>query len=327
MVKIEDEEIQLEDLNDNILRPKSFSTLIGQDLLKEKLYIAIEASIDRNDPLPHICLHHNNAGMGKTTIARIIANERKCNITSLMAPSIKSVADIINVLTKTKENDIVHLDEIHGLNIRLEETLYSAMEDFNISIKTGTSQIITIPIQPFCLIGTTTHLGNLSEPLRSRFGILHHLSDYNNEEIEILIIESAKKLNISFKNNNIPKILSNVSRGIPRIGNRILHRARDFAEVNNNSIIDEDVIDETLRLEEIQSDGLSKQDVKYLVSLYNDFGFGPVGINTIAMAINEDKSTIERHIEPFLIRKGYIYKTKNGRILTADGIKYLANSS
>jgi len=307
---------------ENILYPNSFDEYIGQERLKEKLRIAITASKERDEPLTSICIN-GIPGIGKSSIAKVIANEYGTECKTIMAPSVKSVADLLEVLTKLAVNSILHIDEIHGLNIKLQESLYPSMVDFKVTLKLARNQLMHIDINPYCLIGTTTKLGDLSEPLRNRFGIIHTLEEYNDEQITALTKANAEKLKIRFENEQLYKNLANCSRGIPRNVNRLLSRIRDYAQVKNHNLVSEQCLRNALDLEGIYDGGFTQQDVKYMQVLYEKFAGGPTGVNNICSTMGEDKNTVESVIEPFLLRKDLLVKLKNGRMLTVKAMEYL----
>jgi Holliday junction DNA helicase RuvB len=286
------------------------------------LKVAIEASIERDEPLPHI-LCFGGPGLGKSSLAQTIANEGNYNIRTFMAPSIKSMADIMEILTKTKYKDIIFIDEIHTLDRKIEEMLYSAMEDFKVSVKLGNKQIVQIKVNPFCCIGATTMIGKVSAPLRDRFDLHFQLQYYNHEELATIIKGNSDKLNLQVESEDAIYNLAKRSRNIPRIANRLLRRTRDFAQIKNDNVITNDIVNSALDLEGIDEIGLTCSDIKYINALYEIYGCGPCGVECMSSTIGEDKTTVIDFIEPYLIRLGFIARTKSGRVLTADGMNYI----
>ncbi len=301
---------------------RTFKDYIGQEDFKQKLLIAIQAAKERDDPIPSVLIA-GFSGIGKSTLANIIANEYGTECKTIMAPSIKTVADILEILVKLEKNTCLFIDEIHRLSTKIEECLYSAIHDFKASIRVAGKNIVHVDINPFCLIGATTDLGLVSEPLRNRFGILHILKDYNNEEIAQIIKNNVKKLDLTIDNTKIYEKIAFLSRGVPRNANRILSRIRDFAQINNNNIVTDEVLEKVMSLEKINSDGLTEVDQKYLYVLYRYFGAQPAGIVAISSAMNVDRAYIEQVVEPFLVKKELIIKSKSGRQLTEKGFKFI----
>lgn len=307
---------------DRALRPHSFDDYIGQQDLIRKIKISIQAAIEREDPVDHILLN-GPPGLGKTTIANVIANESKSHFRAVNAPSIKGVPDIIELLTKTPKRGVLFIDEIHALNRSMEEILYSAMEDYSIDVKLGNREIVKIGINPFCLIGATTHPGKMSPPLRDRFGINYTMQFYKDEELATIIQANAKKLGLEFNGEEAVFDLAARSRGVPRVANRLLRRIRDFAQVNTGMAVDTTVVHDAMELEGVDEHGLTKADRDYLYAVYKVYNCGPVGLTAIAATIGEDKTTIEDFVEPFLVRRGFIARTKKGRELAKKGMEYV----
>lgn len=311
---------------DRALRPLSFDTFVGQKDLVQKLKIAIQAANARKDPVDHI-LVFGPPGLGKTTIAQIVANECQTGYKHINAPSIKTTADILEILTKLKSRDVLFIDEIHALEKKTEETLYSAMEDFKITIKLGNKDHVTVPIQPFCLIGATTNPGRMAAPLRDRFGLHYTMDFYSPEELSEIVGHNIPKLDLNIDDPTAILNIARRSRGTPRIANRLLRRVRDFAQLNSNSMVTNDVVEKALSLEGIDQYGLTKSDKRYLSAIYGVYGCGPVGLQAIAATIGEDTSTVENYIEGYLIRLGFIARTKTGRLLTSQGMEYIVGSN
>lgn len=310
---------------DRVLRPQSFNDYVGQSELINKLKIAIAAAFERNEPPDHILLY-GPPGLGKTTIAIVIANECNKEPIIVAAPSLKSVADLVGILSKLKQNDILFIDEIHSLDRKIEEVLYSAIEDFYVSIKLGNKELTKLPISPFCLIGATTNPGKMSAPLRDRFGIIYTMKFYNDDELCSIIAANIKKLNVRVDSEESIVNLAKRSRGTPRIANRLLRRARDYSQLNNKNIISNEMVEKSMSLEGIDEFGLTLVDKKYLAILYGTYNCGPCGIQPLAASCAEDQSTISDFIEPFLMRKGFVARSLRGRILTADGMRYVVEN-
>lgn len=244
-------------------------------------------------------------------------------MTSVVATSLKSTGDLLEMLTKINDRSILFIDEIHGLNKKLEESLYDAMEDYSIHHKLGNKEIVKIKISPFCLIGATTCPGKIATPLRDRFDIHHNMEFYSDDELTVIIKANAGKLNLKLEDNNAMSLLASRSRGTPRIANRLLKRVRDFAQITNNGIINSDSVNSALALEGIDSAGLSKIDKRYIFTLFKIYNAGPAGIDAIAASTGDDRTTVSEVVEPFLVRKQFIARTKQGRILTKKGIEYI----
>lgn len=303
--------------NQNNLRPIYLKDYKGQDSIKKALNFYIKAAKMRKEPLDHTLIY-GASGLGKTSLANVIANEMggKCIVVS--APSLKKVSELANILEGIMPNDIIFIDEIHQLSIKLEETLYFAMEDYRLDKIIGTgadAEHINIELPKFTVIGATTQRGKLSEPLRNRFGITLELKIYTNEYIAEIIRRSAEILETEI-NNDAAMAIANRSRGIPRIANNFLKRVKDFAMVMNDGVINTDVVEMTFDVMDINKEGLTRQDREYLRTLIKKFDFGPVGVNTLASAMNDSQKTMEETIEPYLIQEGYVVRTPRGRKAT-----------
>ena len=304
------------------IRPKYFDDYVGQSALKSTLKISIEAAKKRELPLDHI-LFYGPPGLGKTTLASVIATEMNTNIKITSAPSLERPRDIIGILMSLKAGDILFIDEIHRLNKISEEILYPAMEDFYLDMTTGKSQTlksIRIPIPKFTLIGATTKAGSLSSPLRDRFGIIHRLEFYTEEELTKVIQRTASILDISIEEKGAIAIAKR-SRGTPRIANRLVKRVRDYAIVKSNGIINEETANKALDILQIDKFGLDNTDRGLLDIIATKYNGGPVGIETLATALGEDVKTIEDVYEPYLVQKGFIQRTPRGRKLTPYACK------
>ncbi|WP_250278986.1 Holliday junction branch migration DNA helicase RuvB [[Clostridium] colinum] len=305
------------------LRPQSIDTYIGQKKVKETLKVYIEASKMRNEPLDHVLLY-GPPGLGKTTLSNIIANEMGVNIKTTSGPAIERAGDMAAILNSLNEGDILFIDEIHRLNRTIEEVLYPAMEDFSLDIMIGkgpTSKSIRVDLPKFTLIGATTRIGLLTNPLRDRFGVISRLEMYNEEELKHIIKRSANVLGIEIDDEGALEIARR-SRGTPRIANRLLKRVRDFAQVRYDGKITKLVADETLNLLDVDKLGLDPIDQKILKTIIEKFSGGPVGIDNLAVSIGEESDTIEEVYEPYLIQLGFIKRTPRGREITKTGYKH-----
>lgn len=304
------------------IRPKHFSDYVGQSTLKAALKISIEAAKKREIPLDHI-LFYGPPGLGKTTLASVIASEMGANIKITSAPSLERPRDIIGILMSLKAGDILFIDEIHRLNKISEEILYPAMEDFCIDMTTGKTQTlksIRIPVPKFTLIGATTKAGALSSPLRDRFGIIHRLEFYTEEELTKVIRRTAEILETEIKEEGA-KAIAKRSRGTPRIANRLVKRVRDYAIVKSDGIIDKTTANQALDILRIDKFGLDNTDRSLLNLIAEKYNGGPVGIETLATALGEDVKTIEDVYEPYLVQQGFIQRTPRGRKLTPYACK------
>lgn len=307
-----------EDLtNENSIRPKWLKDYIGQDKVKEKLEIFIESSLSRKDPLDHVLLQ-GPPGLGKTTLSSIIANELGVNLRVTSGPAIERPSDLASILTNLQHGDVLFIDEIHRINRSVEEILYSAMEDFVLDIIVGkgpNAQSIRIDLEKFTLVGATTRAGQLSAPLRDRFGVLLSLNLYDADDLTTIIKRSAGILEIEIDDEGAYEIAKR-SRGTPRIANRLLKRVRDYAIVRKESKIDWQTSKEGLNLLEIDDMGLDTMDKKIVMTMYQNFDGGPVGIDTIAASTGIENVTIEDVYEPYLLQIGFLSRTPRGRVLT-----------
>ncbi len=320
-----DVEANIEDSRiEGSLRPKSLDIYIGQKKIKESLKIYIEAAKGRGESLDHL-LFYGPPGLGKTTLAGIIANEMGVNIKITSGPAIEKPGDMAAILNNLQEGDILFVDEIHRLNRQVEEVLYPAMEDYAIDIMIGkgpTARSIRLDLPHFTLIGATTRAGMLSAPLRDRFGMIHRMEFYDIDELCTIIMQSAGILGVEVDANGA-KEMARRSRGTPRLANRILKRVRDFAQVKYDGVITEKVANVALDLMDVDKMGLDHTDRNLLMTMIDKFGGGPVGLDTLAAAIGEDAGTIEDVYEPYLIKNGLINRTPRGRVVTDLALTHL----
>lgn len=304
------------------LRPVRLEDYVGQPKLVEKLRITLDAVRQRKEPMEHVLLH-GPPGLGKTTLAHIIANEMTTRLTVTSGPALTKPGDLVGVLTKLQHADVLFIDEIHRLNIALEEYLYSAMEDFRIDVAIDSgmhAKVITLPLKPFTLIGATTRAGLLSGPMRSRFGITHNLDFYGKDDLLLILTRNAVLLNPDAVTPvEALESIATRSRGTPRIANRLLRRVRDYAQVKARGKISPAVVDEALRLEGVDALGLDELDRKYLSVIGKVYQGGPVGLEAVAATLGEDAGTLEDMVEPYLLQVGLVARTRKGRQLTLAG--------
>ena len=306
------------------LRPQCLDDYIGQEKAKSILKIYIEAAKQRHDSLDHV-LFYGPPGLGKTTLAGIIANEMGVIMKVTSGPAIEKPGEMAAILNNLQEGDLLFVDEIHRLNRQVEEVLYPAMEDFAIDIMIGkgsTARSVRLDLPHFTLVGATTRAGLLTAPLRDRFGMIHHMEFYTEDELKLIIKQSAKVLNVKIEDAGATE-LARRSRGTPRLANRILKRVRDFAQVKYNGVITETVAHTALDLMDVDTLGLDRVDRNILVTIIEKFGGGPVGLDTLAASIGEDAGTIEDVYEPYLLMKGLIDRTPRGRVATQIAYTHL----
>jgi Holliday junction DNA helicase RuvB len=305
------------------LRPKRLADYIGQEEIKESLRVFIEAAKQRGEALDHVLLH-GYPGLGKTSLATIISHELGVNLRATSGPVIERPGDLAAILTNLEPRDVLFIDEIHRLNPTVEEILYPAMEDFQIDIIIGqgpSARTIKLDLPPFTLVGATTRAGLLSPPLRDRFGVILRLDFYKPEELKQIVLRSARILGIAIEESGAMEIAKR-SRGTPRIANRLLRRVRDFAQVRAQGVITEDVAKKALELLDVDEKGFDAMDRRILQLIIEHYDGGPVGIETLAAALSEEKGTIEDVYEPYLIQQGYIRKTPRGRMATRKAYEH-----
>lgn len=318
------ENLAEEDLFENSLRPKNLSEYMGQPKIKEKLAIFIEAAQKRKEALDH-CLFCGPPGLGKTSLANIIAKEMQVTLKTTSGPVIERAGDLAAILTNLEPGSVLFIDEIHRLSPVVEEILYPAMEDFELDILIGqgpSAKTVRLQLPKFTLVGATTRAGLLTSPLRDRFGIVERLEFYSPEELKLIIKRSAFILGVQMDELGALEVAKR-SRGTPRIVNRLLRRVRDYAQVRGSGIITHQMAQEALQLLEVDKNGLDAMDRRFLETIIHKFNGGPVGIESIASAIHEERETLEDVYEPFLIQQGFVHRTPRGRVATKNAYDYL----
>jgi len=299
------------------LRPQRLEEFIGQQKVKENLQLAIDAALARSEPLDH-AIFYGPPGLGKTTLAELIARELRVNIRTTSGPALEKPGDLVGTLTNLRAGDILFIDEIHRLRPVIEEFLYPAMEDYRIDIRLSEgpkAQTITMPIERFTLIGATTRFGMLTPPMRARFGIEQRLNYYSPEDLELIVRRTSEVLKVEIEPAGAREIARR-SRGTPRVANRLLRRVRDYAQVRAGGVITEDVARAGLAMLDVDQFGLDDMDARILKAIIEKFEGGPVGVSTISAAIGEDASTLEEVYEPFLVQQGFLQRTPRGRVAT-----------
>ncbi len=305
------------------LRPRTLDDYIGQERVRENLDVSISAARQRGEALDHVLLY-GPPGLGKTTLAYVIGNELGTPVRATSGPALEKPGDLAAILTNMKSREVLFIDEVHRMSPVIEETLYPAMEDFELDIVIGqgpSARSVKLPLQPFTLIGATTRAGLLTSPLRARFGIVHRLDFYDERDLTEIVVRSARILNVEIALEAAGEIARR-SRGTPRIANRLLRRVRDFAQVRADGIVTPEVCHAALELLEVDAHGFDEADRRLLRTIIDKFGGGPVGLNSIAAAIGEEKDAIEDVYEPYLIQVGFLDRTSRGRVATARAYEY-----
>ncbi len=312
--------------DEETIRPKSLSEYVGQDTLKENLRVYIKAALQRNESLDHVLLY-GPPGLGKTTLAYILANEMHTNVKVASGPSITKTGDLASILSVLEPGDVLFIDEIHRLPKAVEEVLYPAMEDFELDVMVGGEngaggRNVRLDLPPFTLVGATTRAGDLSAPLRDRFGIISKLEYYTQDQLASIIQRTARVLNVDIEPEAVIEIAKR-SRGTPRIANRLLRRIRDFAQVLNDGVISKEIADASLNRLHVDSLGLDEVDIRYLMGIIERFHGGPVGLDALANSISEETTTLEDVYEPYLIQIGFVNRTTRGRVVTEKAYEHL----
>lgn len=306
------------------LRPQQLKDCVGQANVKAKLSIAIEAAKKRGEPLEHM-LFYGPPGLGKTTLAHIVANEMGAKVKSTSGPALVKQGDIMGLLSNINTGDVLFIDEVHRLSITVEEFIYPAMEDFRVDFTVDSgmhAKTINFPLKRFTLIGATTRAGLLSAPLRGRFGMLYHMEFYSQPELTEILICSATLLKLNCQKGSL-ELIADRSRGTPRVANRLLKRVRDYAQVKGSGVLSLDIVKKSLEMEQIDSFGLDELDRSFLHALANVYEGGPAGIEAIAATLGEERDTLEDVVEPYLLQKGFLRRTRRGREITKSACEHL----
>jgi Holliday junction DNA helicase RuvB len=307
------------------LRPKRLDECIGQCNVREKLAIAIEAAKGRSEPLEHI-LFYGPPGLGKTTLAHVVANEMGARIRCSSGPALTKAGDVMGLLSNINTGDVLFIDEVHRLSTPVEEFIYPAMEEFRVDFTVDSglhAKTINFPLKRFTLIGATTRAGLLSAPLRSRFGMLYHLDFYNSEELTAILARSARLLQLQHEDETL-ELIAGRARGTPRVANRLLKRVRDYAQVKGSGVLSTDIVENALKMEQIDALGLDELDRAFLRALVNVYEGGPAGIEAIAATLGEERDTLEDVVEPYLLQIGFVRRTKRGREVTKQACGHLS---